>query len=311
MDSELAAASPDARCASIMQSQFGVIHESQALAAGMTRRMIRYRVNNGRWDVLHPLVYGIAGAPTSQEQRVMAAVLYGGAGAVAYGRCAAAMWDLAGGKWDPPEISSSRQLLRPASRIIAHRCSSLEARDVTKLGPVPVTGLCRAIIDLCGQTNERTSEIALDQALRRGVSPAAIRRRLEDLKAQRLPGVGMLRNFLDERDPSRALTDTELETQVDAWRRDYGFPRPVFQHWVELPDYGPARLDFAYPDVKVGVEADSYAWHSGRDAFERDRTRISEFASLGWIIIQTTLREIRRHPDRVANRLRRALARSL
>lgn len=105
--------------------------------------------------------------------------------------------------------------------------------------------------------------------------------------------------------------DTELETLVDAWRRRYGFPQSVFQYWVTLPDYGPARLDFAYPELKVGVEADSYAWHLGRKAFERDRARISELASLGWIIIQTTLREIERHPDRVANRLRRALSRSL
>ena len=229
---------------------------------------------------------------------------------MASGRCAAAMWDLAGGRWDPPEISSSRQLLRPGSRIIARRCSSLEARDVTRLGAMPVTGLCRTVIDLCGQTDAQTAELALDQALRRGVAPAAIRRRVEELRSQRLPGLALLREFLDDRDPTRAITDTELETLVNAWRRRYGFPPPVFQYWVTLPDYGPARLDFAYPEVKVGMEADSYAWHSGRDAFERDRARISEFASLGWIIIQATLREIERYPDRVANRLRRALARS-
>jgi hypothetical protein len=65
--------SPDAACAAIMQSQFGLIHESQALTAGMTRRMIRYRIRSGRWDVLHPVVFRLAGTPTSREQRVMAA----------------------------------------------------------------------------------------------------------------------------------------------------------------------------------------------------------------------------------------------
>ena len=240
----------------------------------------------------------------------MAAVLYGGPDAVSYGRCAAAVWDLAGGRWDPPEISSPRRLQRPGSRIIARRCMSLEGRDVTRLGALPVTGVCRTVIDLCGRADARTAEIALDQALRRGVSAAAIRRRCEELRTQRLPGLGLLQEFLDDRDPTRAMTDTELETLVDAWRKQFGFPPPEFQHWVNLPDYGPARLDFAYPDKLVGVEADSYAWHSGRTAFERDRARISELASLGWIIIQTTMREIERHPDRVARRLRRALART-
>jgi very-short-patch-repair endonuclease len=93
---------------------------------------------------------------------------------------------------------------------------------------------------------------------------------------------------------------------VRRWLRKFGFPEPVFQYEVTLPDYGLARLDFTYPDLRVGVEADSFRWHSGRSAFERDRARISEFASLGWIVIQTTDREITRHPERVANRLRRA-----
>jgi hypothetical protein len=177
---------------------------------------------------------------------------------------------------------------------------------------MPLTGRCRTVIDLCGQLDARTAEIAFDQALRRGVSPAALRRRSEELKGMRLPGLSLLNEILDDRDPDRAMTDSELETLVNEWRRRYGFPKPVFQHWVTLPDYGPARLDFAcYPEVLVGIEADSFEWHSGRAAFERDRARISEFASLGWIIIQTTLREIERYPDRVANRLRRALARTL
>lgn len=301
----------EAECVAIMRSQFGVIHERQAQRAGMTPRMIRYRIRTGRWEVLHPSVFRQAGTPTTREQRAMAAVLYGGPKAVVYGRCAAAAWDLAGGRWDPPEISSPRNLRRAGSKIIARRCGSLEARDVTRLGSLPTTGLCRTVIDLCGQVENRTAEMAFDQALRRGASPAAFRRRAEELRSMRLPGLTLLNEFLDDRDPDRAMTDTELETLVNEWRRRYGFPQPVFQHWVTLPDYGPARLDFAYPEVLVGIEADSFEWHSGRAAFERDRARISEFASLGWIIIQTTLREIERHPDRVANRLRRALSRTL
>jgi hypothetical protein len=109
----------EAACAATMRSQFGLIHESQARKAGMTTRMIRYRVRIGRWEVLHPSVYRHAGTPTSRQQRAMAAVLYGGPEAVVMGRCAAAAWDLAGGRWDPPEISSPRNLRRAGSEIIA------------------------------------------------------------------------------------------------------------------------------------------------------------------------------------------------
>jgi hypothetical protein len=294
-----------------MQSQFGVVHADQASRVGMTRSMIRHRLDTGRWEQVHPCVFRIAGAPSTREQRAMAAVLYGGPGSVVVGRNAAALWDLAGGRWDPPEISSPRQLRRPGSPIVARRCTTLESRDVTNLASLPLTGLCRTVIDLCGMTDAHTSEMAFDQALRRGVSLKALRLRTEELGSTKLPGLPRVREFIQDRDPDIAMTDTELETLVNAWRKKFGFPTPVFQYWVKLPDYGPARLDFAYPDLMVGVEADSYAFHSGRAAFERDRARISEFASLGWIIIQTTWREIERYPERVANRLARALARSL
>jgi very-short-patch-repair endonuclease len=91
------------------------------------------------------------------------------------------------------------------------------------------------------------------------------------------------------------------------WIKRFGFPPPVFQHWVSLPYYGPARLDFAYPKLMVGVEADSFEWHTGREAFERDRIRSNEFAALGWIIIRTTYREMENFPVRPARALRAAI----
>jgi hypothetical protein len=127
-----------------------------------------------------------------------------------------------------------------------------------------------------------------------------------ELTSARLAGMGVLRTLISERVPNCAFRPTELETLVRRWLRRYSYPEPIFQFWVQLPDYGPSRLDFAYPELQIGVEADSYAWHSGREAFERDRVRNSEYASLGWIIIQTTHREIESCPDRPARRLRAA-----
>jgi hypothetical protein len=156
--------------------------------------------------------------------------------------------------------------------------------------------------------NERTLDIALDQVLR--ARPGAWRvlnERMDQLRSARLRGTKTLRALLKDRDPTMAITESELESLMRRWLTKHGFPKPVFQHWVDLPQYGPARLDAAYPNKLIGIEADSYAWHSSREEFERDRARISEFASLGWIIIQTTSREIERYPDMPASRLGRAL----
>jgi very-short-patch-repair endonuclease len=302
----------DAECARIASFQFGIISRRQALARGMTPQMLRHRIGTRRWEKLLPSVYRIAGASSSPQQSLMAACEWGGPGTVAFSRSAAAAWELHGGRWYPPEIASLRYLRPQDTGIILHRKRSLNVGDVTMLGPLPVTTVGRTLIDLSASVDERTLEIALDQALRSGrVSLQSLTRRLEELAAKRLPGVKLLCELVEGRDPAGGGTDSELETLVHRWLRKYGFPTPVFQHWVHLPDYGWARLDFAYPELKIGVEADSFKWHSSRSAFERDRARNSEFSSLDWIIIQTTSREIEKQPDRPANRLRRALNRRL
>jgi very-short-patch-repair endonuclease len=193
-------------------------------------------------------------------------------------------------------------------RLIIHRRGTYARSDLTSLGALPLTNATRTLIDLAGLLDDKTLEIAVDQALRSGrASLSRLNNRVASLRKSRLSGLPRLHAIVRDRDPLAAIKPTELETIVRRWLRAFSFPDPVFQFYVNLPDYGSSYLDFAYPDVLVGIEADSYAFHSGREAFERDRRRLSEFASLGWIIIQTTSREIECQPERPANRLRRAL----
>jgi hypothetical protein len=299
----------DEACARLAGLQFGVISREQALSVGMTERMITQRISSSRWDVVLPCVYRICGAPISQLQQLMAAQLYMGPPSVVFGRCAAGVWGIEGGRLNPPEIASPRQVKAGGVKFIARRCTSIEPCDVTRLDNLPVTNRVRTLIDLSAAVDVRTLESALDQLLRE--HPGSLQRlteRLEELRAKRLRGVKRLRRLVEERDPVGAITESALEASVLRWLGRNGFPEPVAQHWVDLPNFGPVRLDFAYPDKLIGVEADSYAWHSGREAFERDRARISELASLGWTIIQTTHREMKRHPGRVAARLNMAFS---
>ena len=255
-----------------------------------------------------PDVYRISGAPQTDLQFLMAAHLYAGEGSVVYGLSAAAIWGLERGRIIPAQIAVRRQLQLTTPKVAGRRCVSLAPGDISHLQGLPITNRVRTLIDMSALVDERTIDIALDQVLR--MEPDSLQRlhtRMDELRSGRLRGMKALRRLVQDRDSSKAMTESELETLVRRWLRKHLFPQPVFQHWVDLPQYGPARLDFAYPDKLIGVEADSYAWHSSRSAFERDRARISEFASLGWIIIQTTSREIQKYSDRPAARLGRAL----
>jgi very-short-patch-repair endonuclease len=129
---------------------------------------------------------------------------------------------------------------------------------------------------------------------------------LGELRHRRVPGFGVLDALVKLRDPTEPIHPTELETLVRRFLRRFKLPPPEFQWWVTLPDYGRARLDFAWPGRLIGVEAQSFRWHAGHHGFEREQLRMSEFAAAGWLILRVTSDQVRRRPELVAARIRRA-----
>lgn len=60
-------------------------------------------------------------------------------------------------------------------------------------------------------------------------------------------------------------------------------------------EVGPYRLDFAFPDVKLCVEADGKDFHSAPDDIARDQRRTKYLGRLGWTVIRFTGSEIAKH----------------
>jgi very-short-patch-repair endonuclease len=66
-------------------------------------------------------------------------------------------------------------------------------------------------------------------------------------------------------------------------------------------------VDFLFADQRVAVETDSWRWHRGRAAFERDRDRDAALAAAGYRTLRFTDRQIERAPHTVARALAAAL----
>jgi very-short-patch-repair endonuclease len=63
----------------------------------------------------------------------------------------------------------------------------------------------------------------------------------------------------------------------------------VYQYVVPGKSY---RIDFAEPQLKVGIELDGYAFHSDKEAFTKDRQRQRELEMLGWRFVRFSGAEI-------------------
>ncbi len=68
-----------------------------------------------------------------------------------------------------------------------------------------------------------------------------------------------------------------------------------------------ARLDFAYPDRRLGIEAEGYRWHSTPRQLDRDRARANRLTLLGWTVLSFSWAELRGSQPLVVRQIGRLL----
>jgi very-short-patch-repair endonuclease len=299
-------ANPELQCLLLARSQFGLITLAQALALGMTRRQVELRIGCGMWDRVLPAVYRVAGVPASEDQNLMAAVLWAGDGSAASGRSAGALWGLIEATGRRPEITTHRKIRCPA--VVVHRSYSLPPEDITRVRSVPVTTPTRTLLDLGASLPLKSLERALERALHRQLTHMkALTDRFEEWTRRGRPGAAAWRRLLELRNPSLKPTATDFETRMSQLTREHALPPPLRQYSIFEDDHFVARPDFAYPAEKVAIECDSEEWHRGREPWQKDMWRYNALTALGWKVLRFSWWDVTKKPDQVANRIRRVL----
>lgn len=80
-----------------------------------------------------------------------------------------------------------------------------------------------------------------------------------------------------------------------------------WNHPVVLPDGTTAVLDAALPGLRIAIEIDGRAYHSGPREFQHDRTRQNALVAAGWIVLRFTWFDLTRRPDYVVAAVRAAV----
>ena len=287
----------------LITRQYAVLSRAQARASGLSDHQIEYRVASGRWEAVLPGVYKVAGAPVTFRQRLMAAVLWAGEGAVVSHRSAAVLWHLDGVRDRRAELTVSQH--RNCEGLILHRTDRMPAADRSVRYGMPVTAPARTLIDLAGVVDDETLETALEDALRRGlVSAARLEWRLSEVGNGR-PGVAALRGLVRERD--RVPLESRLEVRFEQLLRSRGLPRPERQRVVHDPG-GRRRVDFAYPEQHLVIECVGWRYHGGQKAWQADIQRRRRLAAQGWRVLEFTWADVSWEPGLVVTDLTDALA---
>jgi very-short-patch-repair endonuclease len=298
----------DGRIAALAASQHGAFSRGQALAAGLTARQMRHRVEAGRW--MEPLrgAYVIAGSYVDARHAAMVAALWAGEGSVVSHATAGALWGFEGVRARRIEIWTPRALKSEA--VVVHRGTRIDRADRTTLGPIPITTPARTLIDVAARFDSTALAGLLERTIGQGLVDAErLRARLQSLRSSGRPGAGRLAGILAERGSGPVMEST-LEALVWSILVRSGLRLPERQVWVAT-SRGRYRLDFAWPDVEVALECDGYEHHgSTRERFGKDRARYAELVAAGYRVVPVTWDIARNDPDRVIRWLRATITRA-
>jgi very-short-patch-repair endonuclease len=142
--------------------------------------------------------------------------------------------------------------------------------DITVINGLPVTTPGRTTVDLMRRLHRPFALSVADAMVRANlVKVAELAHRIRRLKC--FPGIRQARDLL-------RLIDPRAESPGESWLRlrliDAGFPFPRPQ--LEVIDHRGrviARIDLAYPDIKLAMEYDGAPYHSHQDDKAHDAQR--------------------------------------
>lgn len=259
----------------------------------------------------------MVGTADTPEQRIVAAVLATGAGAMASHRSAAHLHGVPGlgpttrhcvdvivaGRNDGPHGGRTVNAVGPDG-VVVHRPRDLLRLTPQRIDGIACTNILRTLVDLGAVASDAVCG-AVGHALANDlVSLDAVATALAEHSQRGRHGVTALRVALDDWNIADKPADSVLEPAMQRVVAGYGLP-PVEFH----PSIGGREVDFRVLGTPIVLECDGWASHRrSRDEFQRDRAMDAEFATHGWMVIRFTYRRMTRRPADVARVIRRAIA---
>ena len=286
----------------LLARQQGLITIDQFRELGLSAPAVSKRVTRGELERVLPRVYRSTLVPRSLHQTALAAVLWAGEGALASHVTAGRLYGL-----ELPH--PKRHVLVPPDRapkspLVAVHRGLVTGNDRRLRDGVPVTSPARTLVDLAGMLDEEDLEAAMEDLLHRALTtPMSINRCLSTEGGKGRAGSAQLRDLLEDRGDK----SLERRLEVKVWRilRNAGL-RPVRQYDVRIGARR-YRLDFAWPALKVAVEAEGFATHGGKLSFAADRRRLADLVAADWAVIPVTWDACTQAPDAVIAKVKSVL----
>ncbi|MGH3635893.1 hypothetical protein [Mycobacterium sp.] len=285
----------------LLDDQGGVVTSAQGLTF-LTRRGLESQLNAG---ALQKVWYGIYGCGDVDTRLRLGGLdlATGTTVAVCLGTAAAAYGFDTEQTVDLHVLNPPGRQLRSADGLVVHR---REGAPLTLVVDRPATAPAWTAIEVARGLRRPRALATLDAALRSGTCSRDDSHRAARQQSGRR-GIVAVRKLIDLAAPQ---AESPMESEVRLVMIDGGLPPPVLQYEVVDANGRTWRLDFAWPESRVAAEYDGVDWHSGPDAFFRDRRRSAALQDLGWVTVAIVAEDVRHRPWELVRRIERQLERS-
>ncbi|HEY8546188.1 MAG TPA: hypothetical protein VIL36_14110 [Acidimicrobiales bacterium] len=293
----------------LMAKQHALVTTEQLAEAGFDHDGVKWLIRGGRVERISPRVLRLRGAPETEAQRVLGAVLDAGPGSALSHTSALAWWKVPGFTLRELHVTHDREgAHRPARLATAvHDKVLLPERHVRVLEGIPVVTPSRALFDLAGmpRTPPARVERAVDNAWSlRLVSGRTMRAMLRELARRGRPGIATMRALLADRGPDYVPPASSLEGRLADLLKGR-WPTPL-RRQVDKGDDGEwiGRIDFVDPELPFLLEVQSERFHRSLVDSRDDAARRARLEAAGYVVVEVSDEDVWHHPEEVVERVR-------
>jgi very-short-patch-repair endonuclease len=279
----------------LLQLQDGLVTCTQAEQHGLAGRTLRRRARDDGWNRVAPRVYLAGGHRYGDRARVRAAGLWAGEAAAVSGPAAAWRYGMVDAAPAEVVVTVPRHLGIRGYPGVTVRRRDLDPADVTRVHGLRLTS--RALTALETAIEVPDGSVFLDRALQKYVPFREVYLAYcRNMGARGFARVAALLTAAADRADSaaeRILIKLLRDAGITGWTA--GAP---FEQW---------KIDIAFPDIRLAVEIDSWAWHTDVQRFRADRHKGNALVRAGWTVLRFTWHDLTNRPGYVLAQIRAAL----
>lgn len=286
-------ATPEPDIHQLMAAQHG------AASTNQVRQSLRWRQQNALldsrvWERSDKRVVTSRSTPDTWQQRVMVATL--ATRGVASHAAAARLHGFDGfNRSDEIHV-----VLRYQQRRQSHQGARIHiSRVFNSADQLPITGIPTVIVPVCliqiGEHSDAAMIKALEGTMRDGINSTWIRQVAARYDRPTSSATRRLIRALDER-VDKTLPRSWFQRLASRVLADVGIAT-VDEYAIHDGRNLLAELDLAIPELQIGIECQSWRWHSTPEAQRRDAARKRSLRRLGWEILDLWWSDLDRMDD--------------